>query len=243
MAPQSPTDRTHIMTITPGTLSRSSAVAAIVAGLIFIGVQLGHPHLDVASVGSTEWAVRNAAKMVFATLALAGITGMYLRQVKQMGRLGLVAYLLLATGYLLITSTALVAGYVLPSLVQTDPAYVNGVLAVAAGGTASSDIGLIETALAAEGITYLAGGLLFGIALYRARVLARWGAVLLAAGAVFTLALSVLPDSYYRLLAYPNAAALIVLGYSLWRNQQTHNDPAPRDGVDIAPQTRPVGAK
>jgi hypothetical protein len=67
--------------------------------------------------------------------------------------------------------------------------------------------------------------------------------VLLAAGAVFTLALSVLPDSYYRLLAYPNAAALIVLGYSLWRNQQTHNDPAPRDGVDIAPQTRPVGAK
>ena len=58
---------------------------------------------------------------------------------------------------------------------------------------------------------------MFGIALYRGRVLARWGAVLLAAGAVFTLALSVLPDSYYRLLAYPNAAALIALGYSLWR--------------------------
>ena len=231
------------MTITPGTLSRSAAVAAVVAGLIFIGVQIGHPHLDVTSVGSTDWVVRNTAKMVFAILALIGITGMYLRQVKQMGLLGLVSYLILATGYLLITSTAFVAGYVLPSLAQTDPAYVNGVLAVATGGAASSDIGLIETALAAEGITYLAGGLLFGIALYRSRILSRWGAVLLAAGAIFTLALSVLPDSFYRLLAYPNAVALIALGYSLWRNQQTQNDLALRAGLDIAPHPRPVGAE
>jgi hypothetical protein len=230
------------MTISPGTLSRSSAVAAVLAGLVFIGVQLGHPHLDVTSVGSTEWAVRNTAKMVFATLALAGVTGMYLRQVKQMGLLGLISYLLLATGYLLITGTAFVAGYVLPSLAQTDPDYVNGVLAVARGGAASSDIGLLESALAAEGITYLAGGLLFGIALYRGRVLARWGAVLLSAAAVFTLALSVLPDSYYRLLAYPHAAALIALGYSLWRNQQTHNEPAARDRLDVALRARPVGA-
>jgi len=27
----------------------------------------------------------------------------------------------------------------------------------------------------------------------------------------------VLPESFYRLLAYPNAIALIALGYSLWR--------------------------
>lgn len=58
-----------------------------------------------------------------------------------------------------------------------------------------------------QGITYLAGGLLFGIALYRARVLSRWGSALLAAGAVFTVSLSVLPESFYRLLAYPNAIA------------------------------------
>jgi len=213
------------MTITPGTLSRSAGVAALLAGLIFIVVQIGHPHLDVTSVGTTEWAVRNTAKMLFAALALTGITGMYLRQVKEMGVLGLVAYVLLSTGYLLIISTAFVAGYVLPSLAQTDPAYVNGVLTAAAGGTATTDIGLIESALVAEGITFLAGGFLFGIALYRARLLARWAAVLLAAGAVVTLALPVLPDNLYRLLAYPNAVALIGLGYSLWRVQTAqHNE-------------------
>ena len=37
--------------------------------------------------------MRSRAKTVMAALALAGITGMYLRQVRQMGMLGLVARL------------------------------------------------------------------------------------------------------------------------------------------------------
>ena len=67
-----------------------------------------------------------------------------------------------------------------------------------------------------QGIAYLAGGLLFGIALYRAHVLARWAAALLAVGGVVSAALSVMPDAFYRLLAYPNGIAMIGLGYSLW---------------------------
>ena len=182
------------MSIAPDILNRTAAAAAILAGITFMAVQIGHPHLDVTSVDTAEWVLRNTAKMAFAALALAGITGMYLRQVKETGVLGLIAYVLLSTGYLLILSTAFVAGYVLPSLAESDPDYVNGVLAAAAGGTADSDIGLIEYALAAEGITYLAGGLLFGIALFRARILTRWGSALLSAGAVFTVSLSVLPE-------------------------------------------------
>ena len=79
----------------------------------------------------------------------------------------------------------------------------------------------MQTASLISGITYLAGGLVFGIALYRANVLARWAAALLAVGAVVTLALPVLPDSVYRLLAFPNGVALVGLGYSLWREQRT----------------------
>jgi hypothetical protein len=69
--------------------------------------------------------------------------------------------------------------------------------------------------------TYMAGGLVFGIALYRARVLARWAAALLAVGGVVTVALSVLPDAFYRLLAFPNGIALIGIGYSLWSSAWT----------------------
>jgi hypothetical protein len=209
------------MTITPAALIRSAAVAAVVAGLIFIGVQINHPHSDVAAVTTTEWAVRNSLKVLMAALALAGITGMYLRQVKQIGLLGLLGYLLFGTGYLTIMSVAFVSAYVLPSIAETDPGYVNDVLAAATGGSAAGDIGLMQSALAVSGITYLAGGLIFGIALYRARVLARWAAALLAVASVLTVTLPVLPDALYRFLAFPNAIAMIGLGYSLWLTTRT----------------------
>ena len=57
----------------------------------------------------------------------------------------------------------------------------------------------------------------FGIALFRARVLARWAAALLAVGGVVSVALAVMPDAFYRFLAFPNGIAMIALGYSLWR--------------------------
>ena len=149
-------------------------------------------------------------------LALAGITGMYLSQVRRNRVLGLIGYLVLATGYLLIMSTTFVTAYVLPSIAKTDPTYVKDVIAVATGGTATGAIGALGTINKVQGFAYLAGGLLFGIALYRAHVLARWAAVLLAVGGVVSAALSVMPDAFYRLLAYPNGIAMIGLGYSLW---------------------------
>jgi hypothetical protein len=230
------------MTITPTALSRSAGVAAILAGLTFIGVQIGHPHLDVTSVNTVEWTLRNSAKAAFAALGLAGITGMYLRQVRQTGVLGLVGYLLLSGGYLLILGTSLIAGYVLPSLAQTDPAYVDAVLAAAAGGMPSSDIGNLHPALLVEGFAYLSGGLLFGIALFRARVLARWAAALLAVGAVLTAALPALSDSAYRLLAYPHAVALIGLGCSLWRSRPSSDAASAPGALDKDAGHHPVDA-
>jgi hypothetical protein len=209
------------MTITPTTLTRAAAVAAVAAGLIFIGVQINHPHSDVTSVTTTEWMVRNSLKVLMAALALAGITGMYLRQVTRSGLLGLIGYLVLSAGYLLVMSSAYVAAYVLPSLADSDPGYVNDVLAAATNGTADGDIGALQNLIQVQGFAYLAGGLVFGIALFRARVLARWAAALLAVGGVVTVVLSVMPDAFYRFLAYPNGIAMIGLGYSLWRTARS----------------------
>ena len=209
------------MTITPTTLTRGAAAAAVAAGLIFIGVQVNHPHMDAVSVTTTDVVVRNSLKVLMAVLALVGITGMYLRQVKQTGVLGLIGFLRVSAGYLVIMSTSFVAAYVLPSIAGTDPSYVDDVLAAATNGTATGDIGLLQNAIQLQGIGYLAGGLVFGIALYRARVLARWAAALLAVGGVVTVALSLMPDAFYRLLALPNGIAMIGLGYSLWSTART----------------------
>jgi hypothetical protein len=220
------------MTITPATLTRSAGVAAVAAGAIFIGVQLNHPQLDVASVNTTEWAVRSSLKVLMAALALVGISGMYLHQVKKMGVLGLIGYLLFGANYLVIWSTSFIAAYVLPSIADSSPSYVTDALSVAAGGHATGDIGLLKAVLLLESVLYLAGGLLFGIALYRARVLPRWAAALLAVGGVVSAGLSVLPDPYFRLLAFPNGIAMVALGYSLWHTAHTTETSMRRIDVD-----------
>lgn len=206
------------MTITPTTLTRAAGVAAVAAGAVFIGVQLNHPQLDVASVNTTEWAVRSSLKVLMAALALAGITGMYMHQVKKMRVLGLIGYLLFAANYLLIFGSSFIAAYVLPSIADTSPSYVKDVLAAASGGHATGDIGLLGTALLLDAALYLAGGLIFGIALYRAGVLPRWAAALLAVGGLAAAGLSLMPDPWFRLLAVPNGIAMIALGSSLWLN-------------------------
>ena len=200
-------------------LSRAAGISAAIAGMLFIGVQINHPVMDVSSVTTTDWAVRSTAKALMAALALAGITGMYLRQVRQTGILGFLGNVLFAAGYLLMLSIEVVAAAVLPALAHTAPDYVTDVLAVAFGGTATHDIGAMQTVFVLSSVGYLAGGCLFGIALFRARVLARWAAALLAAGTVATVALAVLPESFNRPLAVPTGVALIGLGISLWRDQ------------------------
>ena len=209
------------MTVTTSKLTRAAGLAAVAAGLIFIGVQVNHPHLDAISITTTEMLIRDLLKVLMAALAVVGITGMYLRQVTRAGVLGLIGYLLLSTGYLIIMSSSFVAAFILPSIADNNRAYVNDVLTAALGGHAIGGIGLLQHAIRVQGVTYLAGGLLFGIALYRARVLARWAAALLAVGGLLSAALTMMPDAFYRLLAFPNGIAMIALGYSLWGEQRT----------------------
>lgn len=213
------------MTITSDRLFRVAGLCAAAAGLIFIAVQINHPPMDVSSVTSTEWAVRNTAKLVMSALALAGITGMYLRQVRQIGIFGLIGYALLGSFYVLTAGVEFTAGYVLPSLADIAPGYVNDVLAASAGGTASGDIGSLQAVFTVCGLGYILGGLIFGIALFRTRVLARWAAALLAVSTVSTVALTALPESFNRPFAIPMGIALIGLGLSLRRQSMTGSAP------------------
>jgi len=208
------------MTVTTRNLTQAAGIAAAAAGAIFVGVQINHPHLDATSIQTTEMAVRNTLKVLMAVLALAGITGMYLSQVRRNGVLGLIGYLVLSVGYLVIMGTTYVAAFVMPTVAALNPGYANDVIAATNGGSPTGDIGALATMVHIQDIAYLAGGLLFGVALFRARVLARWATALLAVGGVISAALAVMPDAFYRLLAFPNGIAMIGLGVSLWLGQR-----------------------
>ncbi len=205
------------MTITPTSLTRAAGLAAVAGGLIYIAVQIKHPHLDAAFATTTEYAVRETMKIVMAVLSLVGITGMYLRQIRQTGVLGLIGYVVLAIGYLAILSVQVVAVFVLPTFAVSQPGYVDDVFAVATSGTPTGGIGALQI-LIQGGIAYIVGGTIFGIALFRANILSRWAAALLSVGAVATVATAQLPEFTQRLFPIPVGIALIGLGYSLWRN-------------------------
>jgi len=207
------------MTITTTKLTRAAGLSAVAGGLLFIAVQFKHPILDATFASTTEYAVRETMKIFMAVLSLIGITGMYLRQVRQTGVLGLIGYLVLGVGYLTILSVQVIGVFVLPDLAASQPGYVNDVFAVATSGTPISDVGGVQ-ALTYVAITYIVGGIIFGIALFRANILARWAAALMSVGAVATVATFVVPELIQRLFALPVGVALIGLGYSLWREQR-----------------------
>jgi hypothetical protein len=90
----------------------------------------------------------------------------------------------------------------------------------------------MQVVLNLGGAGYILGGLIFGIALFRTGVLARWAAALLAVSTLGTAALAVLPESFNRPLAVPEGIALIGLGVSLWRN--SHAGSAVTDSAGAA---------
>jgi hypothetical protein len=220
------------MNITATSLTKAAGAAAVVAGAIFIAVQIGHPASDSFTTETAQWVARGSAKTVMAALALAGITGMYLRQHRKAGLLGLVGYLTFAVGYLTMFSVEAIATVVLPNLVHTQPGFVNDAVAAANGGHPTGDIGGLQILLDVMGAGYILGGLIFGIALFRARILARWAAALLAVSAVATAALAVLPEAFNRPIAVPEGIAMLALGVSLWRNpRDSHRAVSATDSV------------
>ncbi|MBO0844712.1 MAG: hypothetical protein J2P22_04780 [Nocardioides sp.] len=208
------------MTVTTTGLTKAAGIAAAAAGAIFIAVQINHPPTDSYLTETDQWAIRCAAKAVMTAFALAGITGIYLRQVRQMRMLGLVGFVLFAAGYLLMLPTEVMAALVLPALTHTNPAFVNDVVVASTGGHPIGGIGHLQILFNLTGACYMLGGLVFGIALFRAGVLARWAAALLSVSTVATAALAVLPESFNRPMAVPEGVALIGLGISLWRDQR-----------------------
>ena len=226
------------MTITTTTLTRAAGFAAIAGGLLFIAVQVKHPLLDAPFTTTTEFTVRFTAKIFMALFSLVGITGIYLRQVQKIGVLGLIGFAFLGVGYLTILCVQVIGVFVLPDIAASQPGYVNDVLAVAHSGTPVGDVSRFQI-LNDVGITYIVGGVVFGIALFRANVLARWAAALMSLGAVATVATFQLPELTQRLFAIPVAVALIGLGYSLWGEQRTTTT-LPRR---VSSQLDPTGAK
>ena len=206
--------------MTPHKLTRAAGLCALVAGVLFVLPQFIHPEDKVSEVTTTMWAVAHLVNVTMAVLALIGVTGLYLSKVRETGVLGLIGFLLFGTGFLMIAMVSFAETVILPQIADVAPRYVNDVLASLVGDPVNGDVGGLALANGIAGATYLLGGLVFAIALFRASIVPRWTALLLAIGAVALLLLAgVLPESMMRTATFPTAIAMMGLGYWLWRDR------------------------
>ena len=87
------------MKITASKLIRWAGLSAMVAGIIFAGIQPIHPPDVLASVNTSALAIITSLKTVMSLFGLFGIAGLYARQVEETGWLGLAGYLLFSIFY------------------------------------------------------------------------------------------------------------------------------------------------
>ncbi len=229
------------MQITTSNLIRWAGLSAMVTGIIFAGIQPIHPPDVLASVTTSSWAIITTLKTVMCLFGLFGIAGLYARQVEKSGWLGLVGYLLLTIFYAIQMCFAFIEPLILPLLATESPKFVAGFLGILTSTPSEVSLGAIPAVNGFLAVLYLLGTLLFGIAIFRARILSRWAAGLLAVSGPLAIILTMIGHPINRLAAVPMGIALIWLGYSLWSEQRAQAL-APVSGEGSL-QLRPTGAK
>jgi hypothetical protein len=214
------------MNVTATGLIRSTGIAAMLAGALFVLVQVIHPPETVEAVASQAWEIVHYITFAMLTLFAVGIAGIYMRQVEKAGWLGLAGFIVLSIGLLLNIAGAALEAFVEPLLATSNPDFVAAFNAMVLGTPYDVDLGAIPTLWSVGSAAFVAGTLLFGIASLRAGVLSRWGSGVLAFGLVIGLPVATVLGNV-RLAAIPISVGLVWLGYSLWsEGRKPATDPA-----------------
>ncbi len=228
------------MTITSSKVIRWAGLAPIGAGIIYIAIQPFHP-LDVfSSVTTAQWAIVHYLSIVMDMLGMLGIAAIFARQVEKSGRLGLVGYLLFSLFWALSLAFHFIEAFIEPVLASLAPKFVEGLLEMVTNAPNTVNLGAFPTVYMLAGLVgYVLGGLLFGIATFRAGVLPRWAGALLALGTILPPFLSsVVHHPYDRFFAVPVGLALIWLGTALFTERRAPaSEPVLVKGSPLASQT------
>ena len=206
------------MKITSSKVIRWAGLAAMGAGILYITIQAIHP-LDVfSSVTTAQWAITHYLSIVMDMLAMLGIAGLYARQVEKSGWLGLAGYLLFSGFWAFSVALHFIEAFISPVVANVAPKFVEGLLGMVTNTPNEFNLGALPTiyGLLIGAVGYVLGGLLFGIATFRARVLPRWAGGLLAIGTLLPVLSSMVPHPYDRIFAVPVGLALAWLGYALF---------------------------
>jgi len=228
------------MKVTTSNLIRAAGLSAVVAGTIFAVIQPIHPPDVLASVTTIAFITITSFKTIMSIFGLFGIAGLYARHVEKSGWLGLAGYLLITIFYMVQMCFSFAEPTILPLLAPVAPTFVESVMGMSSGAGGPMNLGAFAVIFNILPVLYLLGLLLFGIAIFRARILPRWAAVLLASSGPLAIIMSQLPHQFARFAAVPMGIALAWLGFALFFERRAPvSEPLP--GL-VSPQPSQTGA-
>jgi len=208
------------MKILSSNLIRWAGFSAMLAGICYVVVGLFHPANIPSSVTTTRWVIVHIFACAMSFFGLLGMPGLYARQAEKSGWLGLVGYILLSLWLVVIMGFSFVEAFILPHVATALPAFVQAWMGMFNGPAGKFDLGVLPTIWTLTGPVYILGGLLFGIATFRAGILPRWAGALLALSTVLAPIAGLLPNASQPKIAIPMGLALAWLGYALFAERR-----------------------
>jgi hypothetical protein len=219
--------------ITTSTLFRLAGLSAVAAGLCAIVVGMFHPVNVPSSVTTAAWVNVHIAAIALGFFGMFGLAGLYVRQAEKAGWLGLAGFVLYTLWLALVMGFSFVEAFILPSAATVSPAFVEGILGIFTETASEIDMGVLPTLWMISGPMYILGPLLFAIATFRAGILPRGAAALLAVGSMLTPVGAVLPPELEPRIMIPMGLALAWLGYALWSERRAQSSEAVADGAHL----------
>ena len=229
------------MKITTSKLIRWAGLSALLGGICYVLVGLFHPANIPSSVTTNTWAVVHVLACAMCFFGLLGMAGLYARQAEKSGWLGLIGFVMISLWLVLIMGFGFVEAFILPALATAVPKLAESWMGVLNSSAGAINLGVLPTLWTLTAPLYMFGGLLFGIATFRAGILPRWAGVLFALGCLLAPVAAALPLDAQPKMAVPVGLALAWLGYALWsaRREQASETTSNIEN----PQLVQIGAK
>lgn len=222
------------MKITHAHLIRLAGLSAVLAGLCYVIVGIFHPANAPASVTTTRWEAVHVIACAMSFFGVLGLAGLYARQAVKVGWLGLLGFVMLSLWMVVIMGFSFVEAFILPHSATVTPSFVAGWMGMFNGDASTVSLGALPTLWTLTGPLYILGGLLFGVATFRAGILPRGAAVLLALGTALAPVAKLLPLASQPKVAIPTGLALAWLGYALMTESQPEGEPVSSRLVETA---------
>jgi hypothetical protein len=223
-----------IMKMSTPNLIRLAGLAAVIGGSCYVLVGAFHPANVAASVTGTRWAVVHVLACATSFFGVLGLAGLHARQATKTGWLGLVGMVLLSLWFVIVMGFSFVEAFILPHPGAVTPEFTQGWMGMFNGEPSQVDLGVLPTLWTLTAPLYIGGGVLFGLATYRARIFPRAAAVLLALGTAAAPIAGFLPLAAQPKMAIPTGLALAWLGYAMTTERAQSVTSVPETATKIA---------